>query len=165
MTAAHDNPAPIAAAASPVRARFYADERFPAHAVELLRSVGAHVQTAMEANLAGASAYDHAAHARARGMALLSLDRHFLDDQRFPPQRSPAIFVFHFGEGSLADVRRALRCVAPALSSLDGSGRYGKVDARCDAWVEHVHRPDGSHTQTSRRLWHGKLEEWTATAC
>ena len=99
------------AAAPPVR--FYTDERFPARAIELLRSVGARVQTADEANLSGASAEDHAAYARMRGMALLSLDRHFLDDRRFPPQRGPAIFVFHFGEGSLADMRRAFRCVAP----------------------------------------------------
>ncbi|HET6555315.1 MAG TPA: DUF5615 family PIN-like protein [Dyella sp.] len=149
------------AAAPPVR--FYTDERFPARAIELLRSVGARVQTADEANLSGASAEDHAAYARMRGMALLSLDRHFLDDRRFPPQRGPAIFVFHFGEGSLADMRRAFRCVAPALLSLRDGGRSGKVDARCNAWVEHVHLSDGTQTHTSRRLWRGKLEEWSAT--
>jgi hypothetical protein len=143
---------------------FYTDENFPLRAIELLRSVGAHVQTADEANLLGHPAEAHAAHALARGLVLFSCDRRFLDDARFPPHGNPVIFVFQFGDGSLQDIRRAFRCLAPVLSAAPFASVHCKVDARGDSWIEHFHHPDGSHSQTCRRLWRGKLQQWTGAA-
>ncbi|WP_114240418.1 DUF5615 family PIN-like protein [Dyella sp. C9] len=142
---------------------FYTDELFPPRAIELLRSVGASVQTASEARLLGQAAEAHAAHALACGLALFTCDRRFLDDAQFPPQHSPVIFVFHFGDGSLQDIRRAFRCLAPVLSGAPLGLTCCKVDARGDSWTEHVHHPDGTHTRICRRLWRGKLQQWTGT--
>ncbi|RDI98655.1 hypothetical protein DVT68_09030 [Dyella solisilvae] len=152
----HEDPA------RPVRdgARFYADEAFPLPAVELLHSVGACVETAAEARLLGRDAEAHAAHALARNLALFTCDRRFLDESRFPLQRSPAIFVFEFGDGSPRDIRRAFRCLAPVIASAQFGARRCKVDAHGDAWIEHFRHGDGSHTRTCRRLWRGRLQQW-----
>ncbi|WP_199100998.1 DUF5615 family PIN-like protein [Dyella sp. ASV21] len=140
---------------------FYADEHFPPRAVELLRSVGAAVQTAAEANLLGQPAHAHAAHALQRGLALFTCDRDFLDDGQFPLPHSPAIFVFQFGEGTPSDIRRAFRCLAPVLAAAPLHTARCKVDAGRDCWTERFHQADGVKTRT-RRLWHGRLQQWVA---
>lgn len=142
-------------------AGFYVDEHFPLCAVELLRSVGAAVQTAAEANLLGQPAQVHAAHALQHGVALFTCDRRFLDDGQFPLPHSPAIFVFQFGEGTPSDIRRAFRCLAPVLAETPLPTARCKVDAGRDSWTEHFHRGDQVHTRT-RRLWHGRVQQWVS---
>lgn len=146
---------------APTAAGFYADEHFPSSAIDLLRSVGATVQTAAEANLLGQPAQVHAAHALQRGLALFTCNRNFLDDGQFPLPYSPAIFVFQFGEGTASDIRRAFRCLAPVLAEVTMPAARCKVDAGRDSWTEHLHHGDHVHTRT-RRLWHGRVQQWVA---
>src|SRR5262245_46623066 len=94
------------------KARFYADENFPAEAVTLLRAMGAKVQTASTAGLMGRSDEDHVAYARENGLVLLTCDRDFLNGRRFPLIQSPAIFVFDFWSGSLREMKQSFRCLA-----------------------------------------------------
>ncbi|WP_243050403.1 DUF5615 family PIN-like protein [Dyella sp. RRB7] len=142
--------------------RFYADENFPIRAVELLRSAGAEIESAADAGLLGRPGEVHADHALAHGFVLLTCDPCFLDEQRFPLARCPALFIFQFGSGSVRDMRRALRCLAPVLAG-PGASRSGcKVEAESDAWIEHYRRPDGTVVRSCRRLWRGKMQQWVA---
>jgi hypothetical protein len=78
------------------KARFYADEDFPAQAVHLVREMGAKVRTNREAGLSGRDDGDQLAYARRNGMILLTCDRDFLEERRYPIVHCPAIFVFDF---------------------------------------------------------------------
>lgn len=148
--------------AGSTRACFLVDASFPAQAIELLRSAGARVSTTAEPGLAEPQA--QAAFARHRPLALLTCDAGLLDAQRFPAPEGPAIFVFHFGNGSINDMRRALRCLAPVLGGR-GFGAHCRVEANCTGWIEHGVRADGTPMRRSHRLWHGKLQEWVDEAC
>jgi|SRR5579864_5484631 len=79
------------------KARFYADENFPALAVKVLRKLGAKVVTAQEAGNSKHPDENHAAHALKHGHILLTCDRDYLDEKRFPLIHCPAIAVFDFG--------------------------------------------------------------------
>ncbi|WP_109126248.1 DUF5615 family PIN-like protein [Dyella sp. C11] len=146
------------------RACFLVDASFPPRAVELLRSAGAQVRTSSDTGLVGQTDDAHAAYAFDRKLSLLTCNPGFLDSHRFPPQHGPAIFVFHFGSGSLNDMRRAMRCLAPVL----GSKRFAatsRVEATCNSWTEHHQRADGTQLQRNRRLWRGKMQEWVDDGC
>jgi predicted nuclease of predicted toxin-antitoxin system len=144
--------------------RFYADENFPVRAVDLLRSTGAQVQSARDIGLVGQPGETHADHALAHGLVLLTCDPCFLDEQRFPLAFCPAVFVFQFGSGTVRDMRRALRCLAPVLAGPGSSRIHCKVEAESDAWIEHYHRPNGLRVRACRRLWRGKMQKWVAVS-
>ncbi len=74
------------------KARFYADEDFPPQAVHLVREMGAKVQTNREAGLGGHDDGDQIAYALRNGLILLTCDRDYLDERRFPIIHCPAIF-------------------------------------------------------------------------
>jgi hypothetical protein len=139
------------------RARFLADESFPPRAVELLRSAGAQVWTAADNGLAGQPDDAHAAFAADRQLSLLTCHPGVLDPHRASPYQGLAVFVFHFGSGSLNDMRRALRCLAPVLGSprFDASAR---VEATGNGWTEHGYG-------TRYRLWRGKVQAWREESC
>jgi len=146
------------------RARFLADDSFPSRAIDLLRSAGARVWTSAEHGLAGETHQAHASYAREHQLSLLSCKPELLDLQGFPPSCNPPIFVFHFDGGSLNDMRRALRCLAPVL----GSDRFGagcRVEANASGWTEYHPRGDGTRLRHKHRLWHGKVQEWIGESC
>ena len=84
--------------------RFYADENFPPLAVLLLRRLGAKVDTVHENRKRGHPHENHAAHALKHGLILITCDRDFLDNRRFPLIHCPAIFVFDFGSRSVREI-------------------------------------------------------------
>ena len=81
------------------KARFYADENFPAKATAILRDMGAKVVTAQEAGLMSHPDENHVSYARKNGLTIVTGDRDFLDERRHPIIHCPAIFVFDFGSG------------------------------------------------------------------
>lgn len=97
------------------KARFYADENFPTKATDLVRRIGARVRTAQEVGLIGVPDENQLAYTRRNEMILLTCDRDFLDERRFPLIHCPAIFVFNFGKGSLREMRQALQCLGSPL--------------------------------------------------
>jgi predicted nuclease of predicted toxin-antitoxin system len=141
-------------------ARFYADENFPAAAVQLLRKMGARVQTNQEAGLSGHDDGDQVAYALRNGLILLTCDRDYLDERRHPLIRCPAIFVFDFGSGSIEEMKQAFRCLESALQMPQFFDKWWKVDAKRDCWTETVRYLDGTTSRTRWRLWRGKLQEW-----
>lgn len=99
------------------KARFLADENFPTQAVQFLRRMGCRVITVQEINRRGHPDENHAAYALRHGLILLSCDRDYLDERRFPLVHCPAVAVFDFGAGqpNVTDMRSALKCLRVAI--------------------------------------------------
>jgi predicted nuclease of predicted toxin-antitoxin system len=140
--------------------RFYADENFPAQAVALLRWMGARVATTKEANQSGHPDENHAAYALRKGLVLITCDRDFLDDKRFPLIHCPAIFVFDFGRGTVQDMRAAFRCLAPLFDAPQMFDKWCKVDAGTDSWTELLRFQNGRTSRTRLRFGRRGIEEW-----
>jgi predicted nuclease of predicted toxin-antitoxin system len=140
--------------------RFYSDEDFPETAVSLLRRIGARVQTVREAELAHHEDEDHVAYALRNRLILLTCDRDFLNDTRFPLTHCPAIVVFDFGSGSIREMEQAFRCLAPVFTAPQFYDKWCKIDAKRDSWTQYQRYQDGSTSRTRHRLWRGKMQEW-----
>lgn len=144
--------------------RFLADENFPAKAVAVLRSMGARVVTVQEARTTGHSDENHAAYALRNGLVLLTCDRDFLNNRRFPLVHCPAIFVFDFGPGTAREVRAAFRCLAPVFRAPQFYDKWCKVDAHPDSWTEFTRFLNGTTSRTRFRVWRGSVQEWVDDA-
>lgn len=94
---------------------FYVDECFPEIATALLGRLRARILTARELGFVGYPDEHHAAFALKRRAVLVSCDRDYLDERRFPLIQAPCIVVFGFGSGSGRDVWRAYRCLSSIL--------------------------------------------------
>jgi predicted nuclease of predicted toxin-antitoxin system len=140
--------------------RFYADENFPSEAVRILRAMGAKVLTVHETRKTRHPDENHAAYALRNGLVLLSCDRDFLDDKRFPLIHCPAIFVFNFGDGSAREIWRAFRCLATVFTAPQFFDKWCKVDAGRDSWVESMRYQNGTTSRGRFRLWRGQIQEW-----
>jgi hypothetical protein len=64
--------------------RFYADENFPTAAIEILRRLGANVITVRDARRRGHPDENHTAEALRMGRILITCDRDYLNERRFP---------------------------------------------------------------------------------
>jgi predicted nuclease of predicted toxin-antitoxin system len=142
------------------KARFYADENFPTRATHILRAMRARVRTAQEAHLLGRSDEDHLAYARREESILLTCDRDFLDERRFPLVHSPVLFVFDFGSGSEYEIRLAFRCLKTVLQMPQFFDKWWNIDAGRHGWTETVRHLNGGTSRHRYRLSAGKLQEW-----
>src|SRR6266511_4239341 len=97
--------------------KFYADENFPSRAARLLRQRGGRVLTAQDAGMAGHPDEDHVAFALRGGYILLTCDRDYLNERRFPLIHCPAIVVFDFGAGSREEISNAFICLQRMFGS------------------------------------------------
>jgi predicted nuclease of predicted toxin-antitoxin system len=147
-------------AARKAKPRFFADENFPVRAVTMLRELGARVETVQEAGRRHHPDENHAAYALANGLVLLSCDRDFLDNKRFPLIHCPAIFVFDFGRGSDAEIKPALRCLGSVFVAPQFFDKWCKVDAGRDSWIEWMRYQNGSTSRARHRVWRGKFQTW-----
>jgi predicted nuclease of predicted toxin-antitoxin system len=142
--------------------KFYADENFPSAAVRLLRGTKAQVLTAKEAGLNGHPDENQIAFALKNGYVLLTCDRDYLDDQRFPLISCPAIVVSNFGSGSLHEMKETFRCrtiyVSPQFYD-----KWVKIDAKRDCWSEYWRFLDGTTSRSRYRVHKGRLQEWVET--
>ena len=118
------------------KARFYADENFPFIATRILRRLGAQVETVQEAALCGHPDEDHAAYALRNGYVLVTCDRDYLDNRRFPLIHCPAIAVFDFGGGSVSEITCG---ISLPQASFQDSAVLRQVDQdRCrEGFVDH----------------------------
>ena len=140
--------------------RFYADENFPEQAINLLRSMGAKVQTNYQAGLSGHPDQDQLAHALRNSLVLLTCDRDFLDEPRHPLIQCPAIFVFDFGSGSAEEMQQAFQCLAAVFRTPQFFDKWCKVDAKRDCWTETFRHLNGTTSRTRLRRWQGRVQEW-----
>jgi predicted nuclease of predicted toxin-antitoxin system len=142
------------------RARFSVDENVPARATEVLRSLGGRVISVQDSRRRGQPDENHAAYALKRGLILVTCDRDYLDERRFPLIHCPAIVVFDFGTGSLKEIRKAFTCLERVLRSPQFFDKWSKIDARPDSWIEYSRCLDGTTSRCRYRVYHGMMQEW-----
>lgn len=140
--------------------QFYADENFPSAAVKLVRSRGVHVLTAQEADRQGHPDENHAAFALKDGRVLLTCDRDYLDERRFPLIHCPVIVVCDFGSGSSNEMRQTFRCLRAMFTVPQFFDKWTKIDAKRESWTEYCRYLNGRTSRTRYRLYKGQLQEW-----
>jgi predicted nuclease of predicted toxin-antitoxin system len=142
------------------KARFYADENFPALGVELLREIGARVFTVQELRRRRHPDENHVVYALKHGYILLTCDRDYLNERRFPLIHCPTILVFDFGEGSREEILQAFACLKRILSAPQFFDKWTKIDASRDAWIEYSRTLDGQTHRSKYRVYKGSFQEW-----
>jgi predicted nuclease of predicted toxin-antitoxin system len=143
-----------------VKARFYVDENFPLRAAAVLRSLGGRVITVQDTQRRGHPDENHAAYSLRRGLILVTCDRDYLSESRFPLIHCPAIAVFDFGAGSVKEIREAFTCLQRVLASPQFFDKWVKIDARPDAWIEYSRHLDGTTSRCRYRVHRGTMQEW-----
>ena len=95
------------------KARFLTDEDLHAETVPFLRGKGWNVKTAVEAGLVGHSDSDYVALARKEDRLLLTHDRDYLSDRKFPLANKGGVIVL---PGSSGNVRALVLGLLDMLS-------------------------------------------------
>jgi predicted nuclease of predicted toxin-antitoxin system len=142
------------------KARFYVDENFPARATAVLRNMGGRVITVQDLRRRGHPDENHAAYALAHGLILVTCDRDYLNEKRFPLIHCPAIVVFDLGTGSLKEIREAFTCLDRVLASPQFFDKWVKIDAKRDSWIEYSRCLDGTTSRSRYRVYQGMIQEW-----
>ena len=142
------------------KASFYADENFPSIATQVLSKMSARVTTARDEGLKRHPEENHAAFALKHGLVLLTCDRDYLDERRFPLIHCPAIAVFAFGSGSVPEIRRSFVCLERAVGMPQFFDKWVKMDANPDSWTEYSRHLDGTTSRSRYRVHRGKFQEW-----
>jgi predicted nuclease of predicted toxin-antitoxin system len=140
--------------------RFYADENFTPVAIEILRCSGARVFTVQQVGRRGHPDENHAAYALRNGLILITQDRDYLNERRFPLISSPAIVVCDFGRGTEHEIRLCYRCLRMIHRVPQFFDRWVKFDAKPTSWTEHMRFLDGTTAHTRFRQAGPTLEEW-----
>jgi predicted nuclease of predicted toxin-antitoxin system len=105
------------------QARFYADHNVDEVLISMLRQLGYDVEKASEVGFE--HAIDHAQFKRAfdSGRILLTIDKDFLDDERFPFSQTRGVVVLNIDTSSPKEIARALEVlhfilgpIAPVLT-------------------------------------------------
>jgi Domain of unknown function (DUF5615) len=84
---------------------------FPARATAALRNLGGRMLTVQESRRKGQPDENHAAYALKHRFILVTCDRDYLDERRFPLIHCPAIVVFDLNSGSLQEIKDAFTCL------------------------------------------------------
>jgi predicted nuclease of predicted toxin-antitoxin system len=142
------------------KVRFYADENFPAAATALLRTKGARVITVQETGLRRHPDENHAAFALRNGYVLVTCDRDYLDNRKFPLIHCPTIVVFDFGGGSPQEMRAAFRCLIPMFRVPQFYDKWTKIEASRDSWIQESRYLNGTTSRNRKRYHQGWHEEW-----
>jgi predicted nuclease of predicted toxin-antitoxin system len=152
-----------AALAKGTKARSYADENFPPAAVRLVGKKGGRVQAAVQVGMLGRDDNAHAAYARDNKLILLTCDRDFLNQTKFPLNQSPATYVLNFGDGPAGEMALLLRCPHLPLAAPEFLDKWIQVDASVHEWTERARFMDGTTSRTRYRFHLGRMQEWVAS--
>jgi hypothetical protein len=142
------------------KVRFYADENFPFLATRILRHFGAEVVTVQELGLRHHPDENHAAYALRNGYMLMTCDRDYLDNRKFPLIHCPALAVFDFDHGSPRDILDALQCLRTAFRIPQFYDKWIKIEAKRDSWIETTRFLNGTSARTRFRWFRSRLQEW-----
>ena len=140
--------------------RFYADENFPELAIGILRQFKADVLTVREIGRRGHPDENHAAEALRLGRVLITCDRDYLDDHRFPLIHCPALVVCDFDQGTDSEIRATLKCLGSIFSVPQFFDKWTKIDAKRDSWTEYARHLDGTTSRHRYRFQCSRMQEW-----
>ena len=145
------------------RARFLVDESLGAEVTEVLRDQGWNARYVAELGLKGHSDEDVFARAWADDRILLTHDRDFLDDRRFPPHRNPGVVVLPGAQGSDVPLITALAGVVSFVAPFREGYRRTKVSVSDDATWTFIRQNTDTGAMERRRFRippGGPMEEW-----
>jgi len=146
--------------------RFYADENFPSIATTILRRRGADVPTVQKYRREGHPDENHAAEALRLVRVLITCDRDYLDERRFPLIHCPAIVVCDFGRVSAREIDDTFNCLTCIFCGPQFYDKWVKIDAKRDSWTEYIRHLDGSRSRQRARVYGGRIQEWSEdTVC
>lgn len=122
--------------------------------------MGARVSTVQEVRLRSHPDENHTAYALRNGYVLLTCDRDYLDNRRFPVIHCPVVVVFDFGDGSPAEIRAAFRCLTKMFEAPQFYDKWMKIEASRSSWIESARFLNGTTTRSKYRLFRGQIQEW-----
>ncbi len=140
--------------------RFYVDEDVPHQAVEILRELGFNVLTAEEAGRRGHPDENHLAEALKQSRILVTRDRDYLNERRFPLNQCPALVVCDFGTGTREQIIRTYQCLAMIELAPDFFEEWVKIDTKPSEWTETIRFREGTTQRSRHRLHQGELQVW-----
>jgi predicted nuclease of predicted toxin-antitoxin system len=140
--------------------RLYVDEDVPYQAVEILREQRLNVLTAKEAGKRGHPDENHLAEAQKQSRILITCDRDYLSERRFPLNKCPVLVVCDFGTRTTAQLLDTFQCLAWVETVPDLYDRWVKIDANPSEWTEKVRYLEGTVRRYRHRLCQGKLQVW-----
>jgi hypothetical protein len=146
------------------KARFLVDESLGRNVADVLRDYGWNTKYVGDLGLDGHSDEDVFARAWADDRILLTHDRDFLDDRRFPPHRNPGLVVLPGAEGNEAALLLALAGLVSFVGPFREGYRRDKVHVSADAEWTFIRRNVDTGAMEKRRFRippNGPMEEWT----
>jgi predicted nuclease of predicted toxin-antitoxin system len=116
----------------PLKLRLLADANFPKGLVEVLRKRGFQVRTAQELKIDRLPDEQILREATKRGLVLITLDRDFWFDDRFPLQSSGRLIFVDACDERIADTN-GFELLVVLLKSWGGGHRHGKIRATTES--------------------------------
>jgi predicted nuclease of predicted toxin-antitoxin system len=145
------------------KARFLVDESLGSAVAGLLQRSGWNAKYLGDVGLAGRDDQDVLAFAHRDDRVLLTHDRDFLDDRRFPEHRNPGIVVLPGGSGNAIALIEALRWTLSIVGEFREVWRRSKVSVGLDGSFTVKSRNRKTGAMTSRRYClapDGGVSEW-----
>lgn len=145
------------------KARFLVDENVHEAVVLVLRQEKWNVEYVPDSGLGGHADEDVFAYAWREDRVLLTHDRDFLDDRRFPPHRNPGIVVLPGASGTAEGIGAALRDVLSVIGKNRKAFRRFKIEIAQDGiWnIKHMTRvSDEVRNWRIRFDKNGETYEW-----
>jgi hypothetical protein len=121
------------------------------------------VRTVHDARRRGHPDENQAGEALRLSRVLLTCDRHYLNERRFPLIHCPAIVVCDFGTGTAAEIRSTFQCLRGVFTVPQLHDKWVKIHARRDSWTEYIRYLDGTTSRSRCRYYRGRMQEWIAT--
>lgn len=135
----------------PRKLRLLADANFPFSVVEILRKRGIEVRTAQQLDLHRLPDEQILHEAVKRGQVLITKDRDFLSERRFPLHSSGRV-VFIDGDGDSFANTTGFELLIFLLKSWGGSRGYGKIRATSEGVLLKFHATTGQKYTEKKRV-------------
>jgi predicted nuclease of predicted toxin-antitoxin system len=145
------------------KARFVIDESLGIVAANVIRDAGWNAVFVTDVGLSGHPDEDLFAFAWREDRILLTHDRDFLDDRRFPPNRNPGLIVLPGASGSTEVLEIELFRVLTTIGLHRRAYLGYKIHIRDDGtWaIRNARSPSGSRNVRLLKFGrHGKIWEW-----
>jgi predicted nuclease of predicted toxin-antitoxin system len=139
------------------KTKFFVDESLGPDITAFLREKKQNVKDVFEEGLVGRSDEDVMAYAWRTQRVLLTHDRDFLDNQRFPENRNPGLIVLPAREGDETAMGHGVARVLSAFSKDPDAWRHHKIIVTTD---EVQIRGPGRAVQRYRFDKNGRVFEW-----
>lgn len=141
------------------KARFLVDENLGTAVAAILRHLGFKAKSAIEVGLAHRSDEDLYAYAWRYGHIIITQDRDFLDDRRFPPTRNPGVVVLPNVSTNSDAFARSLRAVLTLIGPLARFWRGSKLSIAEDGTISVTNRShDTGAMETARYRFTNRAE-------